>query len=107
MNSLPPLLCLVPREGVRGSLSDGDRGGVVGDVGPEPAGLNVKFGSKLAVCLVLPKGGTDPSERFRSARLWFRVFQAGSWDDPSPDGRAGNTKSGFGNSSTGPVFSMV
>jgi hypothetical protein len=52
INSLPPLLCRAPLEGVPGVLRRGEWGGVdkVGDVWPLPDGLKMKFGKALADC---------------------------------------------------------
>src|ERR1700760_4628203 len=106
INSLPPLRCLAAREGVNGPLREGDSGGVEGVDGPEPAGLNVKFGRKLAVWRVRPTGGCVlPKESVLSGlRRWFSEVQFVNCALSGGES-AGNTKWGLGSSSTGPQFS--
>ena len=60
INSLPPLLCPIARDGVVGA-ANGECGGVA-DAGPEvplgPAGLNEKSGSVLTDFCLIP--GVEP-----------------------------------------------
>jgi hypothetical protein len=106
MNSLPPLLCPRPLEGVVGEGRVGECGGVTKlvDKGSTVVdGLYVKSGSAADprdLCFLGPPLGTGGGAMLccdDCGRL-FKAFQLSRAGDASGD-RAGKVKSGFGNNS--------